>query len=33
MVKVAVISITYKTPSFGGFNSESERDDKKLCFS
>ncbi|MFG5017010.1 phage protein [Vibrio cholerae] len=24
--------MTYKTPSFGSFNSESERDDKKLCF-
>ncbi|WP_337909692.1 DUF3693 domain-containing protein [Vibrio cholerae] len=33
MVKVAVISIAYKTPDFGSFNSESKRNDKKLCFS
>ncbi|AER41426.1 hypothetical protein VCYphi_gp11 [Vibrio phage VCY] len=33
MVKVAVISIGYKTPDFGSFNNESKRNDKKLCFS
>lgn len=33
MVKVAVISIAYKTPDFGSFNNESKRNDKKLCFS
>ncbi|MEL5970682.1 regulator [Vibrio cholerae] len=32
MVKVAVISIAYKTTDFGSFNSESKRNDKKLCF-
>ncbi|RBM66414.1 hypothetical protein DLR60_17035 [Vibrio tarriae] len=33
MLKVAVISIAYKTHNFGSFNSESKRNDKKLCFS
>ncbi|RBM38911.1 hypothetical protein DLR63_09350 [Vibrio tarriae] len=33
MLKVAVISVAYKTPAFGSFNNESKRYDEKFCFS